>query len=445
SIPNVSYPIRPISLWDYTISRWLVIILTCQVFTLTLGKTVSADAPQQPVTIPTFGQPILSLKIPNMDSIVESFAAPDIIIDGTTFDVMLSANGNYVVGSYASPDATSAGDCNRNGRAKLEVWTLPAYDQIIGSLATLLPTISRDIDCGGAIAPSPNEQFVAVSLQDGVAIYTLPQLNFVAVIAAAPSLDRMVQTTLVWSPDSRFVASIRQHQLLAWDAQTQRTYTYEFAFDQTGWRNGYGPNLKATTGGWLLDLFSQPKITFLACDWQLSNCLNYGDDSSNYIVNNSDPSLLLSATDFNKLPISTHIWRLQNDGTYVRDEIALDIPPDFIPVSLSPSGEYIFFRSDTLSQIWRTSDWTIVQTLSPYDHPVWFPDEDYFLTYTNFTTVDLYQTGQTTPYTSQDFLEEITSAQRNRIDLTVASWTINAHGTYALFRGGWTNLVIPFQ
>ncbi|MEO8394956.1 MAG: hypothetical protein ABI700_18310 [Chloroflexota bacterium] len=434
------------------IGKLVVTIRLCIFFLMSLlipslfSAPVSADALQQTDTSPTFGRPIFSLEFPDINNI--SFP-PDYSYDSPTFEAKLSAKGSYVVAvqDYFDPQKYSTAAYLGS---KLHVWVVQNVPSDIKTdLVSIFPDVTRDIGFGSGwgktkIAISPDERYVAVARRMDIALYSLPELTLQMTVAVAPVSDtERSQTALEWSLDNRYVAMVRNQQLAVWDIQANQKHTYPLDYAQISYVGG--GFLTATRDGWIVDEFISPASTFFACDQQVAHCHSYLFENGDYVRSNGTGSILLVPSDLNTSPIHTSVWKLQDDKTYQRSENPVDLPANFIPVRLSDSGKYAFFRADNLSQIRRTSDWSVVQTLEPSDRLLWFPDEHYLLVTSPFNGVSLFQVGQETPYETLNYFSHLSSTQINRLTLDASRWSMDSDGKVALYSAGWLNLIIPLR
>jgi hypothetical protein len=377
-------------------------------------------------------------------------AGQPVLLNGANFVAQLSSNGTYVVARQDYLENWYGGDAAHIGSA-LHVWTLQTPTPTEEDIVTVLPTASRDVEvmfryARTEIAISPDEQYVAVEFQDALALYTLPDLALSQMIPTSAAHDGLQKPGLIWSPDSRFVANIREQQLLVFDRQMDEIYTYEFEFEQPSY-GLYGPIVSVSQAGWLLDYFDEPAITFLYCDWKLTNCQSYDYDDVIHVVSSPDGSLVLTRWNLaiDEHPIPTGVWHLQSNGIYQLDGEILNIENDFLPIYFSPHGEYVLFRGNSRAEIRRTSDWSLAQTLRQGDRPVWFPDENYFSIWSPFDGVSLYRLGEETPYETLNYFPMLDTDAIARLDNSVAELSVDRSGRYMLFRAGWLNLVIPIN
>lgn len=399
-----------------------------------------------------FGQPVLSLELPSFNAMVIPTQVPTEnipigqpeLLDGVNVVAQLSQNGTYVVGRQDYPGWQYSSDTT-DRRFVLHVWTLPTLSPTTEKLVPLLPSASRDIDVinryrSAAIAIAPNELFVAVVLPNSIALYQLPDLELYQNLTVGSAVESG-SSTLAWSLDSRFIASLRDDQLLVWDSWTQQIYTYEFDF--TSFRSG--TEIISTENGWVVHNFDEPAVTFLHCDRLLSNCQNYVYEDVIYVVGNSDGSTLLTRWDRNPLlvEIPTGVWHLQSNGDYELDDRPLDVPHDLLPLYFSPSNEFILFRGNSQAEIRHTTDWEVIQTLRSADRPAWFPDENYFSLWSPYDGISLHRLGEETPYATLDYIPMLDDDDLARLDNSVAELAVDRTGRFMLFRAGWLNLVVP--
>jgi hypothetical protein len=361
----------------------------------------------------------------------------------------LSSRGSYVVARTNQYLFSPESSAQYQG-SELHVWDLQNVETV-DRITSLLPAASVELnddysERGGAdYVISPDESSVAVQLENELLVLTLPELE------VYKSMSTTGWGDLSWSLDGHLLGAVYESEILAWDIENEIVHRHEL-------ESISNPLLVALETGWLLDNYSNDNdLAFVFCDSLLEQCQSYEfEDSRLYpVVATLDGHTILTTRGHPAAlgGIDVGVWQFQEDAEY---DLVKELPqpePGICPASFSPTGRYL--TSDCYDAIWDFELLTMLHTLEGFQHPVWLPDEEYFLSLDArdalSTKLALYQIGQQEPLDELVFssISELNwlNLINDNIEMVThslgGSVMIDQDGQLVLVDLGWIALIVP--
>lgn len=376
---------------------------------------------------PQFGSDIAIIKV---EDIVQN-----IFDEQTHLHYELSSSGHYVVGRILDPVQRHLAVSTI-----LYVWEIEDITAIEAFDPVNQKVIEPSQSAGFAI--SPDEQYVAVEVDNYIQILTLPDLELFATqpISSADSTYKVY-----WHPTGNLLAIKQGSRLIVWDVVSNDVY--ERTFDDMA-----SFSLIVAKFGWILDPISSS--TFYVCGILIEDCTRYEIPTGRFLAFNESRQLIMSSVNqFSEEFPELVIWTYEDGTAYSIDVIQ---PSAAISLTgrdiISPDGNYIFSYDH---KIWDRRTWEIANSLVQTDYVIWMPSDNYFIAVNGVdgigAPIRIYRLGQEHPVDAFDIqtipeLKWIFDTTSQTHETSPAGITqLNPSGTEMLADLGWIAIIVSIE
>jgi hypothetical protein len=362
------------------------------------------------------GTTIAQLASPRFNSGIQVFAFPD--EPRIITDLAIVPNGEYLITHTQLYEAPLIlwNDMISSAR---HLWQIAP--SLNSHVKMTMPDEAQVLDIGETdfygmppMSFSGDSRWLAVRLDTTLSVYSFPDMQLKAQIATEPrnelpnigwGTERIVGFNSPgipqWSPDSRFIAWIKEQTLFVWEWEKDILRTQALVAN-------FG-TVTATQQGWFIsyvDIKTLDAQLFEMCPFGSNSCLVY-DIGSPIIssITRSDGEIIVTqnylggtTSDFP----SPQVWVLQSDGNYL---IENDIPNMIYPRSISADNQYILGvnQLDGALMIWdRLHQQTALSLASRFIAIDWFDDEHVITIHGETLILSLYKVGQSEPIDTLD-------------------------------------------
>lgn len=312
-------------------------------------------------------------------------------------EIEMSSSGRFIVGRTRVTE-----ESGRLVLSNLYIWDTYEFDfednvvfpEPYASLSLDETTYTKDF------AISPDEQYIALRTETSVKLLTIRDLVVVNEIPASRTISREFtfayapNNKIAWSHESNTLAILIENEtsLLFWDINSEQISIVPLNIERyPDWQTTPQTRITSTEQGWIIhDFYEQPDVAFVFCDID-KNCTTYRlegiPNTENVLykmttVSSLSGRLVVSASSafvdnlFDEDGSRMIIWKFSN-GEYHPEEIFPRAQYPYLPLTLSPSGKYLYYSnlSDSENAILDLNTVDVLQTLG--FSPTWIFNETY--------------------------------------------------------------------
>jgi WD40 repeat protein len=305
-----------------------------------------------------------------------------------------------------------------------------------------------DTEFGHGYAFSPDGQYLVVGTPTELQIRTLPEMTVFRTAPIIVNISYPPTSYISWSADSRYIATMMDHDIVVWDIITDQVlrYTLDWQYEEVtpigvGWFGEYrGPVGQPEEDG------------FYVCTLRLESCTDYhfAEFLVATLARSGDLILTYKVRSLSNEGASIQIWQHQRDSTYESKEITLSTKDVGCPRWFSADDRYLGLACSR--NAWSISEFPSfapVHSFPDNEKPTWIEGTEWIVTFNPFElSLNLYRLGTHDPLDTlslvEHFGEEIRDLRNSEV-VTTHYPDVSEDGRRVLITLGWAALVVPIE